>query len=260
LNENLSAEPAETKARKKRRLFRMLGKRSRRILLLALIIAAEPTRLSLIVGLSVAAAAELLIVLCYGMFTRKSDERERLATTGPFAFMRHPVYFGYMAGGVGFTIAAGFEPLPIILGVIYLAVAIPNYLFRIRREEEMLLEQFGDEYEQYRRRVRWRLIPSPLSGILNGGFRISWSLRLALENRTLAKTGKALLWMLIFIAKWAMLSKWHRKGVFAPWSHRELHWFLLALTISILIMVFVPRIRRNIAGKYPDGEKALPES
>ena len=91
------------------------------------------------------------------------------------------------------------------------------------------------------------VIPSPLSGVLHGGLRISWSARLALENRTLAKTGKALLWMLVFIAKWAVLSKWQRKGVIAPWSHRELHWFLLALTISILIMVFVPRIRRRIS-------------
>jgi protein-S-isoprenylcysteine O-methyltransferase Ste14 len=229
----------------KRRLFRMVGKRSRRLLLLALIIAAQPTRLSLIVGLSIAAASELLIVLCYGLFTRKGDERERLVTTGPFAFMRHPVYFGYMVGGVGFTVAAGIKSLPIILGVIYLAIVIPNYLFRIRREETALSEQFGEEYEEYRKRVRWRLVPSPLSGLLHGGFRISWSARLALENRAIAKTGKALLWMLLFIAKWAVLSKWFRKDTFSPWTHRDLHWFLLVFTISILIMVFVPRIRRR---------------
>ncbi len=158
-----------------------------------------------------------------------------------------PSIFSYMLGGVGFTIAASLEMLPIILGAVYLAIVIPSYLFRIRREEKALAEQFGEEFDKYRRRVRWRLVPSPLSGLLHGGFRISWSAKLALENRAIAKTGKALLWMLIFIAKWAVLTKWFRKDTFAPWAHRDLHWFLLALTISILVMVFVPRIRRRLA-------------
>ena len=222
----------------------MVGKRSRRTLLITLLVAAEPSRLSLIIGLSIAAASELWVVLSYGAFTRKGDTRGELIKTGPFAFLRNPVYFGYMMVGVGFTVAAGFHLLPAILGAIYLTVVIPNYVFRIRREEELLRAQFGDEFEQYCRRIRWRLIPSPLSGLLNGGFRLKWSLRLAIENLAIAKTGKAMTWMLVFIAKWAVLSRWYRKDEFAPWTHRGLPWFLLALVVAITIMI-VPKILRS---------------
>jgi hypothetical protein len=230
----------------------MIGKRSRRMLLLALIVAAQPSRLSLIVGLSIAAASELWVVLSYGAFTRKGDTRGRLITTGPFAFLRNPVYFGYMMVGVGFTVAAGFHILPAILGAAYLAVVIPNYLFRIRREESLLAAQFGEKFEQYRRRVRWRLVPSPISGILNGGFRLRWSLCLALENRSIAKAGKTLTWMLVFTAKWAIFSKWFRKDVLAPLAHRDLPWFLLVLVAAVLIMVIPGMLLRRLAHNDPE--------
>ncbi len=239
-------------ADKRRKFFRMVGKRSRRTLLIALLVAAQPSRFSLIIGLSIAAASELWVVLSYGAFTRKGDTRGELITTGPFAFLRNPVYFGYMMVGVGFTVAAGFHLLPAILGAIYLAVVIPNYLFRIRREEALLSAQFGEKFEQYCRRVRWRMIPSPLSGLLNGGFRLKWSARLAIENLAIAKTGKALTWMLVFIAKWAVLDKWYRKDVFAPWTHRHLPWFLVALAAAVFIMVFVPRLRHRVANNDPE--------
>lgn len=221
-----------------------MGKRSRRILLLALIIVAQPERDLLIVGLSIAAAAELLIILCYGMLDR--EDEKILVTRGPFAFMRNPVYFGYMAGAIGFTVAAGLDPYAIALGAIYLAIAIPHYLIRIVREERKLAQQFGDEFASYRRCVRWRLVPSPLSGLLNGGFRLSWSPRLALRNRAVAKSGKALLWMLIFIAKWELLSEWYRRDSFSPWTNPRLPWLLVAFAVSIAIMVVVPKVRRRV--------------
>jgi protein-S-isoprenylcysteine O-methyltransferase Ste14 len=229
----------------KRSFFRRAGKHSRRVLLLALIVAAQPTRLSLAIGLSIAAASEMLIILSYGMFHRKGETRGHLMTTGPFAFLRNPVYLGYMMVGVGFAVAAGFEVLPAALGVIYLAIVIPNYLIRIRREESLLAAQFGEEFEAYCRRVRWRLVPSPLSGVLHGGFRLRWSLRLAMENRTIAKAGKTLTWMLVFIAKWAVISKWERTGTLAPWTHRDLPWFLGALAAAILVMVLPALLRRS---------------
>jgi protein-S-isoprenylcysteine O-methyltransferase Ste14 len=39
-----------------------------------------------------------------------------------------------------------------VVSTIYLAAAIPW-------EERNLLETFGPEYEQYRRKVRWRMMP-----------------------------------------------------------------------------------------------------
>ena len=237
-----NAEP-ESASNRKRRLFRKAGKNSRRILLLALLVAATPSRLSLAIGLSLSLLSEMLIVLSYGMFTRKGNTRGKLVTDGPFAFLRNPVYLGYMLVGVGFSLAAGFEPLPLALGGLYLAVAIPNYIFRIRQEEKLLFNEFGEKYMDYKKKVKWRLLPSLLSGLLNGGFKLSWSLRLALENRSIAKTGKTLLWSLLFIAKWAVISEWLQKGRIRFWSYPDLLWWIITLAVSILIMIVPPFLR-----------------
>lgn len=42
-----------------------------------------------------------------------------------------------------------------ILVVVWFVVA---YLFTFL-EEEKLIEEYGDEYKEYKRRVKWRLIP-----------------------------------------------------------------------------------------------------
>jgi protein-S-isoprenylcysteine O-methyltransferase Ste14 len=44
------------------------------------------------------------------------------------------------------------------VGVILTALMIPAIVARINSEERLLLSQFGDEYEVYRRRT-WRLVP-----------------------------------------------------------------------------------------------------
>jgi len=79
-------------------------------------------------------------------------ENQRLVTSGPYRYVRHPSYLGYflMFFGLFFLWPNLFTLLPI--------VAIPGY-FRVTFEEERLLVQrFGDRYVEYQKQTG-RFIP-----------------------------------------------------------------------------------------------------
>ncbi|MFH2109656.1 MAG: isoprenylcysteine carboxylmethyltransferase family protein [Candidatus Bathyarchaeota archaeon] len=80
-------------------------------------------------------------------------EGQRLVTDGLYRRIRHPLYLGEMTRNLGFTLilTSGYGFTLVLLGSAFL-------LFRIPREERMMLEEFGDEYREYMRRT-WRLIP-----------------------------------------------------------------------------------------------------
>ncbi len=75
-----------------------------------------------------------------------------LQTSGSFAFVRHPLYTGWilMVFGAG-TLTADRLAFAAISSA-YLIIAIPW-------EEASLRRQFGLAYDEYSRRVRWRVIP-----------------------------------------------------------------------------------------------------
>ena len=77
----------------------------------------------------------------------------RLVTCGPYSQVRHPMYAAILvwATSLGFVMA---NWVPIIFAVsagLLLVVRVP-------REEQMMLEQFGDEYREYMNRTG-RFIP-----------------------------------------------------------------------------------------------------
>ena len=86
-----------------------------------------------------------------GTVTLKQDHE--LITSGPYAWVRHPIYTGLLLGFVGLAIARG--EWRSILAVVIIALA---FWRKLRIEESWMLEQFGDAYRSYRRRVA-ALIP-----------------------------------------------------------------------------------------------------
>ncbi len=76
-----------------------------------------------------------------------------LVTSGPYRLVRHPIYFGYLFGHIGFLLANFSWRNAAVLALLYVAQVI-----RIRREEAVLAAT-SDDYRSYQQRVRWRLLP-----------------------------------------------------------------------------------------------------
>jgi protein-S-isoprenylcysteine O-methyltransferase Ste14 len=73
---------------------------------------------------------------------RKNDV---LATSGPYAFTRNPLYLGSFIMGLGFTIASGRW----WLGILFVALFLGIYLPVMRVESGTLGQLFGESYAEY---------------------------------------------------------------------------------------------------------------
>ena len=82
------------------------------------------------------------------------EEDHSLITTGVFRLIRHPIYAGGVLGVVGFYMAFRSVVMLVLVSLLYFIVIRHRMLF----EEEMLVEEFGEEYREYMKRTK-RLIP-----------------------------------------------------------------------------------------------------
>jgi protein-S-isoprenylcysteine O-methyltransferase Ste14 len=104
--------------------------------------AARPTPASCLAGGAVALIGEGLRLWASGHL-----EKEREVTrSGPYRFVRHPLYLGSAIMGAGFAVAALTWTTAAIVAA-YLSVTLPA---AIRTEEAGLDERFGGEYAAYR--------------------------------------------------------------------------------------------------------------
>jgi protein-S-isoprenylcysteine O-methyltransferase Ste14 len=76
-------------------------------------------------------------------------KNSQLATSGPYAYTRNPLYLGSFLLGVGFTVASG-QPW---LGLVFAALFLGIYLPVMRVEAATLAELFGEDYTRYARAV-----------------------------------------------------------------------------------------------------------
>jgi protein-S-isoprenylcysteine O-methyltransferase Ste14 len=89
-----------------------------------------------------------------GMYTGHVQIRtdHRLVQGGPYRYVRHPGYVGFLLMGLG--IAIGYSSL-IGLGSIPLLL-FPGLVYRMRVEEKLLEQQFGEKYRHYASKTgRW---------------------------------------------------------------------------------------------------------
>ena len=144
--------------------------------IIAAVLLARPTPLSLIAGTVLVVIGEAIRIWAAGHLMRMQE----LATSGPYAYLRDPLYLGRFFLIVGFCIMGwGYclLVLPFALGIFFL-----NYIPRKHRKEMSRLESlFGDEYRQYAAYARSlvpRLKPYP------GACKRAWSFSLLWkENR-----------------------------------------------------------------------------
>lgn len=105
-----------------------------------------------IAGLGFAVWARFVIGRNWGgMITVQQDHK--LMLRGPYAIVRHPIYSGFMLATLGTAIVLGE-----IGGLVSVALIVIAWGYKARLEESFMIEQFGAEYEEYRRKVKG-LIP-----------------------------------------------------------------------------------------------------
>jgi len=83
----------------------------------------------------------------------QKDRGQAVITTGPYAIVRHPMYFGalFYLAGTSFVLGSwwGLVTVPILALLFGIRIGI----------EEKTLRTGLEGYDDYARRVRWRLIP-----------------------------------------------------------------------------------------------------
>jgi len=80
----------------------------------------------------------------------KANATRELTTSGPYAWVRHPVYLGMFLAVVGDALAfANWAAL-----LICLAWVLPGLLWRARVEERLLADVYGEPYQRYRERTK----------------------------------------------------------------------------------------------------------
>lgn len=75
-------------------------------------------------------------------------EEHRLITTGPYAWVRHPLYTAMFGVSVAFALVTANWVF-----VAFGALSIIGMLVRVPREERMMLDEFGSEYAAYMQRT-----------------------------------------------------------------------------------------------------------
>jgi protein-S-isoprenylcysteine O-methyltransferase Ste14 len=100
-------------------------------------------------GLSIGAVGVVLWIVAMwnlGSSLAVLPGTDQLVTKGVYRVFRHPVYIGIVLTLTGLFVACGSVPCLIYVMV----VVIPLNVFRAKAEEEVLLEQLGPAYQQYR--------------------------------------------------------------------------------------------------------------
>ena len=79
-----------------------------------------------------------------------------LITSGPYAWVRHPIYTGVLTGFLGTAVA-----LTQVRGFFALLLIFIAFRLKWRLEEKWMREEFGEGYSEYARRVP-AVIPRPI--------------------------------------------------------------------------------------------------
>jgi protein-S-isoprenylcysteine O-methyltransferase Ste14 len=89
----------------------------------------------------------------YAAATIQVESGQTVISTGPYGVVRHPMYAAALVMFLGIPIA-----LASWWGALVILVALPALAWRLLDEERVLLRDLNG-YGDYRRKVRWRLIP-----------------------------------------------------------------------------------------------------
>ncbi len=124
------------------------------------LIFARPTLWTLLIG----AAVSVVGLLIRGWAAGHIRKNAELATSGPYAFTRNPLYLGSFFLGLGFTISSGRWQLGVMFALLFLGIYLPV----MRVESATLAQLFGESFRKYAEAVPM-FVPrlSPYRGEIN---------------------------------------------------------------------------------------------
>ncbi|MBI5021822.1 MAG: isoprenylcysteine carboxylmethyltransferase family protein [Ignavibacteriales bacterium] len=158
--------------------------------LLVLLLLAQPTIISFVAGFCFVLVGEFFRL--WGVSFAGSETRttgpvgaSSLITSGPFSYVRNPLYLGNLLMYTGFGVMANLPALA-LAGFLYFFL---QYTLIVSLEEEQLTKKFLDEYVRYFESVP-RFIPvcKKYEGAKDPQPKIDWGKGLRSERRTLQAT------------------------------------------------------------------------
>ena len=112
------------------------------------------------IGVCMFASADVLFIWIHRHLgsnffsTLKLRNNHELIITGPYKRTRHPMYSAFYLWHIGmFLISANW-----LIGVSWISGLTFIVAFRVKKEEDMMIEYFGSEYENYMKRT-YRFFP-----------------------------------------------------------------------------------------------------
>jgi protein-S-isoprenylcysteine O-methyltransferase Ste14 len=158
-----------------------------------------PTAMSLVAGALVAAAGEAIRFWGVGHATSETRTTagvggSRLVVSGPFAYVRNPLYLGNILMYTGLGVMANV-PWLIVATLVWFVF---QYAMIVSREEEYLAATFVEDYARYRASVR-RFVPRLTPYAPGAGARIEWGVAARSERRTFQAFA---IGVALIIAKW----------------------------------------------------------
>ncbi len=102
-------------------------------------------------GFIVSMAGEAIQVWCFACINKNKE----LSTNGPYAIMRNPMYIGRYLLILGGIITTGSWILVALYTIIYYFYMVN----RVKREEDVLIKIFGNNYGEYCKQVN-RFVPT----------------------------------------------------------------------------------------------------
>jgi protein-S-isoprenylcysteine O-methyltransferase Ste14 len=79
-------------------------------------------------------------------------EHHELVTTGPYAYVRHPIYTGIMLAALGTALTGS-----VFGSALFLLISI-TFTVRMNKEEKIMLDLFPEHYPEYQKHTK-RLVP-----------------------------------------------------------------------------------------------------
>jgi len=168
--------------------------------------------------------AGLLIRLWSNGYAIKND---KLTTSGPYAFVRNPLYLGTFLIAIGFVIVLKSQP-PLLewsAGGIFLLALSFMYYRTINAEQGMLLAKFKDAYSDYCKQV-----PAMIPCLLPYGKGEKWPF--SLQRLFKSKEHKTIFWIFILLVVFYLKTRL----LIEHKPMTEMSWTLSGIALALILL------------------------